>query len=52
MLRSARWLTYQPSRPVRCFPVYSYLVVYSANTRPVEIVRVLGGAQDIESILN
>jgi plasmid stabilization system protein ParE len=40
------------SRPVRFFPVYSYLVVYSANTRPVEIVRVLGGGRDIESILN
>jgi plasmid stabilization system protein ParE len=39
------------SRPVRFFPVYSYLVVYSADTRPIDIVRVLGGAQDVESIL-
>lgn len=39
------------SRPVRFFPVYSYLVVYLADTRPIEIVRVLGGAQDVESIL-
>lgn len=39
------------TRPVRFFPVYSYLVVYSADTRPLEIVRVLGGAQDVESIL-
>ncbi len=39
------------TRPVRFFPVYSYLVVYSATTRPIEIVRVLGGAQDVESIL-
>ena len=39
------------SRPVRFFPVYSYLVVYSADARPIEIVRVLGGAQDVESIL-
>ena len=38
--------------PVRFFPVYSYLVVYMANTSPVEIVRVLGGAQDISSIFN
>jgi len=40
------------SRPVRFFPVYSYLVVYLAGTSPVQIVRVLGGAQDVEMILN
>ncbi len=39
------------SRPVRFFPVYSYLVVYSDGSAPLEIVRVLGGAQDVESIL-
>jgi plasmid stabilization system protein ParE len=36
---------------VRFFPVYSYLVIYMAGTNPVEIVRVLGGAQDVESVL-
>ena len=40
------------SRPVRFFPVYSYMVVYLTNTDPVEIVRILGVAQDAESILN
>ncbi len=40
------------SRPVRFFPVYSYLVVYLADSNPVQIVRVLGGAQDVENILN
>ena len=40
------------SRPVRFFPVYSYLVVYLAETSPVQIVRVLGGAQDVKTILN
>ena len=39
------------SRPVRFFPVYSYLVVYLDGTSPVQIVRVLGGAQDVETIL-
>ncbi|MFV1980161.1 MAG: type II toxin-antitoxin system RelE/ParE family toxin [Rhodothermia bacterium] len=39
------------SRPVRFFPVFSYLVIYLADTSPVEIVRVLGGAQDLEAIL-
>ena len=40
------------TRPVRFFPVYSYLVVYLADTNPVQIVRVLGGAQDLDIILN
>ena len=39
------------THPVRFFPVYSYLVVYMSGTSPVEVVRVLGGAQDIGSIL-
>jgi plasmid stabilization system protein ParE len=39
------------TQPVRFFPVYSYLVIYLADSSPVEIVRVLGGAQDVESIL-
>jgi plasmid stabilization system protein ParE len=39
-------------RPVRFFPVYSYMVVYLTDTNPVEIVRILGVAQDAESILN
>jgi toxin ParE1/3/4 len=39
------------SRPVGFFPVYSYLVVYSDGSHPLEIVRVLGGARDVESIL-
>ena len=39
------------THPVRFFPVYSYLVIYRDDTVPVEVVRVLGGAQDIESIL-
>ena len=39
------------SRAVRFFPVYSYLVVYSDGSHPLEIVRVLGGAQDVESLL-
>jgi plasmid stabilization system protein ParE len=37
-------------RPVRFFPVYSYMVVYLTETSPVEIVRILGMAQDTRSI--
>ena len=40
------------TRPVRFFPVYSYLVVYESDTQPIHIVRVLSGAQDIPAILH
>ncbi len=39
------------TRPVRFFPVYSYLVVYLADAEPVQVVRILNCAQDIERIL-
>lgn len=39
------------THPVRFFPVYSYLVIYRSGTSPVEVVRVLSGAQDIGAIL-
>lgn len=39
------------SHAVRFFPVYSYMVVYISGSRPVEIARILGAAQDLPSIL-
>ena len=39
------------SQAVRFFPVYSYMVVYISGSSPVEIARILGTAQDVESIL-
>jgi antitoxin ParD1/3/4/toxin ParE1/3/4 len=38
-------------KPVRFFPVYSFLIIYDPAATPLEIVRVLGGAQDIAAIL-
>ena len=38
-------------KPVRFFPVYSFLIIYHPATTPLEIVRVLGGAQDIAAML-
>lgn len=37
--------------PVRFWPVGSHLIVYDPEKRPVEIVRVLHGARDVEGIL-
>lgn len=39
------------SREVRFWSVYSYMIVYDANTKPISIVRVLSGFQDITSLL-
>ena len=40
------------SRPVKFWPVYSYLIVYDPETKPVQIVRVLHGKRAVEEILN
>ena len=39
------------SRPVKFWPVYSYLIVYDPETKPVQIVRVLHGTRDLNQIL-
>jgi|SRR5579884_2341822 antitoxin ParD1/3/4/toxin ParE1/3/4 len=39
------------SADVRFFPVYSYLVVYRSGTKPLQIVTILHGRRDLETIL-
>jgi len=39
------------SQPFRFFPVYSYMVIYLADKKPIQVVRVLNGAQNIAAIL-
>ena len=38
-------------KPVRFWNVYNYLIIYKAETRPIEIARVLNASRDVESIL-
>lgn len=38
--------------PLRFWPVFSWLIVYDPARRPIEIVRVLHGARNIERILS
>ncbi len=39
-------------RPVRFFPVRgTYLIVYDPATDPLEVMRILHGAQDVASLL-
>ncbi len=37
--------------PVKIWPLYSYLIVYRPDRRPVEIVRVLHGVRDVGNLL-
>jgi len=39
------------SRPVKFWHVYSYLIVYDPETKPVQIMRVLHGMRDVGKIL-
>ena len=39
------------AEPVKFFTVYSYLIVYLPETRPLAIVAILHGYRDLESIL-
>src|SRR5438270_13630749 len=37
--------------PVRFWLVYSYLIVYRAEQKPIEVVRILHAARDLASLL-
>jgi antitoxin ParD1/3/4 len=39
------------SKPVRFWPLYSYLIIYNPEARPLEIVRILSGYRDIATLL-
>jgi plasmid stabilization system protein ParE len=39
------------SDAVLFFPIYSYLVVYRPETRPLEIVAVIHGARNVQRVL-
>jgi antitoxin ParD1/3/4/toxin ParE1/3/4 len=42
---------YLADEPLRFWRVYSYLIIYRPESRPLEIVRVLHGARDISALL-
>ena len=35
-------------QPVKFWSVFSYLIIYDPEKRPIEVIRVLHGARDIE----
>jgi antitoxin ParD1/3/4/toxin ParE1/3/4 len=36
---------------VKFFPVYSYLIVYRPDTKPLQVISILHGRRDVEQIL-
>lgn len=39
------------SKPVRFWPIYSYLIIYDPAARPLEVVRILSGYRDLAVLL-
>jgi toxin ParE1/3/4 len=39
------------SEPLRFWPVYSYLIIYRPELRPLQVVRILHGSRDVRRIL-
>ncbi len=49
--RLGHWHEELADKRHRFFLVYSYLIVYRPDTKPLEVIRVLHAARDIQSIL-
>jgi antitoxin ParD1/3/4/toxin ParE1/3/4 len=39
------------SKPVKFFPVHSWLIVYRPDTKPLQVVSILHSSRDVASIL-
>jgi plasmid stabilization system protein ParE len=48
---AGHWRKNLTNQPVRFFPVYSYLIVYRPEAKPLQVVAVLHGRRDIERLL-
>ncbi len=48
---AGHWRRDLTDEPVRFFPVYSYLVVYRPETRPLQVVAILHGRRDLAELL-
>jgi len=36
---------------VKFFPVYSYLIVYRPDTKPLHVIAILQGRRDVQQVL-
>ena len=45
------WRKDLTDEPVKFFPVYSYLIVYRPDTKPLHVVAILQGRRDMQELL-
>jgi len=48
---AGHWRKDLTDQAVRFFPVYSYLIVYRPETKPLQVVAILHGRRDVDGIL-
>ena len=48
---AGHWRKNLTDEAVKFFPVYSYLIVYRPDTKPLEVVSILHGHRNVEQIL-
>ena len=48
---AGHWSKDLTDKPVKFFPVYSYLIVYLPETKPLQVVSVLHGHRDLRRLL-
>lgn len=51
MPEMGHWREDLSSEPLRFWQVYSYLIIYRPEPRPVQILRVLHALRDVRSLL-
>jgi len=45
------WRRDLTDEPVKFFSIYSYLIVYRPETKPLQVVAILHGRRDVEQLL-
>src|SRR5579859_5175731 len=48
---AGHWRRNLTDQPVKFFPVYSYLIAYRPDTKPLQVASILHGRRDVEQIL-
>ena len=48
---AGHWRRNLTGEAVEFFPIYSYLIVYRPDTKPLQVVCILHGRRDVEQIL-
>jgi antitoxin ParD1/3/4/toxin ParE1/3/4 len=48
---AGHWRIELTDEPVKFFSVYSYLIVYRPETKPLQVVAILHGNRDVEQLL-